>query len=96
MNPRILTVDPALQKVVKFHDLQDGRFAVETVYDVQDIADDVATRRDNQRPGKDWYAGSVPMPMWHQMYQSGMLRDKKAMNAWFKIHSKLKGKDGTF
>lgn len=69
MKPITITTDPALQKVVTFHDLNDGRFAVDTEYDVQDIVDyNAAVRAVNKN---DWkgenLVGRIPMPMFQQL-----------------------------
>lgn len=85
MKPITLTADPALAKVAKFHDLNDGRFAVETVYDAQAVVDyNAAVRAANK---KDWkgenLVGRVPMPMWQQlqMVWRGMKLSKEERHA---------------
>jgi len=70
VKPITLTADAALQKVAKFHDLNDGRFAVDTVFDVQDIVDHAARLRNAAPSG--WKAGqhqvaSIPMPIYMQL-----------------------------
>lgn len=69
MNPITLTDDPELQKVVKFHDLNDGRFAVETVYDSQGIVDynaDIRAVNKTNWKGEN-LVGRIPMPMFQQL-----------------------------
>lgn len=92
MSARTLSVDPALRKVVTFHDLHDGRFAVDTVFDAQDIADHVQTLRDVRPATGDRYLGSIPMPMWAELRRTGILKDPQALQEWFAIHTKLQGK----
>ena len=100
MTFRTLTSDPNLQKVVRFHDLNDGRFAVETVYDAQQIVDHVHDMRMGQPAGYPSdvanYVGSIPMPMWAELKRQGIIDDPKALKQWFAIHNKLKGKDGSW
>ena len=85
MKPITLSADPALGKVVKFHDLNDGRFAVETLYDVEKIKDE-ATRVRNDSP-KNWHGLShlvaqIPMPLYQQLRQQGIVQDPKRFKAW--------------
>lgn len=70
MKPIILTSDPALHKVVKFHDLNDGKFAVETVLDAQPIIEENTAVRNSQPDG--WkgdmhLVASIPMPIYMAM-----------------------------
>src|SRR5690242_16417497 len=70
MNPIILTTDPALRKVAKFHDLNDGRFAVETLFDVEAIKDENTAVRNSQPPGwkgREHMVASIPMPLFQQL-----------------------------
>lgn len=88
---RTLSHDPALQKVVRFHALADGTFAVETLYDTQDMVD-LATRIRNDEPKSkgDWHLGVVPMPMLQEFRQGGRLHDPKAVVQWFNEREKLR------
>src|SRR4029077_14846388 len=67
VKPITLSADPALHKVVKFHDLNDGQFAVDTVFDIQHIVDE-NTRVRNAQPdgwkGREHLVASIPMPIW--------------------------------
>lgn len=81
-----------MQKVVRFHALADGRFAVESVYDVQDIVDRAARVRALQQSG--WKGdthcvGIIPMHMHQQMRADGRIHDPKAIAAWLREHSKF-------
>jgi len=69
MRPITLSADPALQKVVKFHDLNDGRFAVDTVFDAQGIADYNADLRSvNKTDWQGWnFVASIPMPIYQAL-----------------------------
>lgn len=84
MKPLTLSADPALQKVVKFHDLNDGRFAVDTVYDVQDIVDHAQRIRNAQKA--DWkgenMVASIPMPLFMELRKQGIVQDKAAFKRW--------------
>lgn len=85
MKPITLSADPALQKVVKFHDLHDDRFAVETVYDVQAIKDE-ATRVRNDSPA-NWHGvhhlvAQIPMPLYQQLRSQGIVQDPTRFKAW--------------
>lgn len=67
MKPLTITTDEQLRKVVKFHDLNDGRFAVDTVFDVQDIVDENERVRNSQPDGwkgREHLVASIPMPIW--------------------------------
>lgn len=93
--PRILTVDPACHKVVRFHVLADGQFAVETVYDAQDIVDHAARVRNANPSG--WnrsfnHVGCIPMPLHQQLRTEGRLQDPKALMKWLNAHEKLRTK----
>jgi len=76
MKPLIVTTDPATHKVVKFHDLNDGRFAVDTVFDVQDIVDE-NQRVLNSQPegwkGREHLVASIPMPIWQALRETWRL-----------------------
>lgn len=69
MKPITLSTDEQLQKVVRFHDLNDGRFAVDTVYDAQGIVDYNADVRAVNKT--DWrgenLVGRIPMPVWQAL-----------------------------
>ena len=67
MRPLTLTADPALQKVSRFHDLNDGRFAVETLYDVEDLVERNTAIRNSQPDGwkgREHFVASIPMPIY--------------------------------
>lgn len=70
MKPITLSSDELLQKVVKFHDLNDGRFAVETIYDAQQVKD-ANTYIRNEQPdhwrGNEHLVARIPMPLWQQL-----------------------------
>ena len=69
MKPLTLTADPALAKVVKFHDLNDGRFAVDTVFDVERIVDENTAVRNSQEgwKGREHLVASIPMPIYQAL-----------------------------
>jgi len=70
MRPLTLTADPALQKVVQFHDLNDGRFAVDTVFDVERIVDEntaVRTSQPDGWKGREHLVASIPMPIYQAL-----------------------------
>jgi hypothetical protein len=73
MKPITLSTDAALQKVVTFHDLNDGRFAVDTVFDVQAIVDE-NQRVLNSQPegwkGREHLVASIPMPIWQGLREA--------------------------
>lgn len=91
MKPLTLSTDEALQKVVKFHDLNDGRFAVETLYDVQGIVDNAERIRNAQPEGwkkDEYWVASIPMPIYHAMLAEwrrlgfGYPERQAAIKAW--------------
>lgn len=70
MKPITVSRDPLLQKVVKFHDLNDGRFAVETIYDAQQVKDANTYIRNDQPAGwkhNEHLVGRIPMVLWQQL-----------------------------
>lgn len=70
MKPITLTTDAALQKVVKFHDLNDGSFAVDTVFDVEPILNENERLRNVQPDGwkgREHLVASIPMPLWQAL-----------------------------
>jgi len=70
MKPLTLTTDALTRKVVHFHDLNDGRFAVDTVFDVEPILDENARVRNVQPDGwkgREHLVASIPMPIWQAM-----------------------------
>lgn len=70
MKPLTISADPALQKVVQFHDLNDGRFAVDTVFDVEPIVDENTAVRNAQPDGwkgREHLVASIPMPIWQAL-----------------------------
>lgn len=84
MKPLTITTDPALRKVVKFHDLNDGRFAVDTVFDVQDIVDENERVRNAQPDGwkgREHLVASIPMPIWQLLQDTwralGLSKEEK-------------------
>lgn len=84
MDPIVLTTDPSLQKVVRFHDLNDGQFAVDTIYDVEPILDENERVRNAQPDGwkgREHLVASIPMPLWQAMQstwrQLGFSREQR-------------------
>lgn len=76
MKPLIVTTDPATQKVVKFHDLNDGRFAVDTVFNVEDILNEnqrVLNSQPEDWKGRDHLVASIPMPIWQALRETWRL-----------------------
>lgn len=93
--PRTISWDPLTGKVVRFHSLSDGRFVVETVYDVQDVIDQAADIRSQQAPGWHGYhhhVGVVPMQDLAEFRRRGCLKDRKELNAWFAEYAKFRTK----
>src|SRR5439155_13519403 len=73
MRPLIVTADPALQKVVRFHDLHDDRFAVETVFDIEDIVNENTAVRNSQPDGwkgREHLVASIPMPIYQALREA--------------------------
>jgi hypothetical protein len=67
MRPLVLTSDPALQKVSRFHALADGSFAVENLVDVEPITDENHRVRNAQPSGwkgREHLVASIPMPIY--------------------------------
>jgi hypothetical protein len=67
---RTISADPALRKVVQFHDLHDGSFAVDTVFDVEDIIHENTAVRNAQPDGwkgREHMVASIPMPIWQAL-----------------------------
>jgi hypothetical protein len=105
VKPITLTADAALQKVAKFHDLNDGRFAVDTEFDVQDIVDH-AERLRNAAPsgwkGDMHQVASIPMPIYMQLQAEwrakgfGYAEKQAAMHAFLNdpANSKFRTKTG--
>lgn len=84
MRPIHLRADPLLEKVVTLHDLNDGRFAVETRYNVEPLKDqNTALRNANKADwkGENWVA-SLPMPLWMALRQQGVIQDPKRFKRW--------------
>jgi len=67
MKPIVLETHPELHKLTKFHDLNDGSFAVETKFDVEPIIDENTAVRNSQPDGwkgREHLVASIPMPIW--------------------------------
>lgn len=95
--PRTLSWDPVTGKWVRFHSLADGRFVVETVYDVQDLADQAADIRGQQSShwhGMQHHVGVVPMQDLQEFRRRGCLKDRKELRAWFAEYAKFQTKRG--
>jgi hypothetical protein len=85
MTARTLSRDPLLQKVVRFHDLHDGQFAVETVYDAQQVKDANTVIRNAQPAGwkgHEHLVARLPMPLFQQLRSQGIVQDPKAWAKW--------------
>ena len=91
MRPLILTRDPKLRKVSRFHDLNDGRFAVENLVDVEPIKDENTAVRNSQPSGwkgPQHLVASIPMPIYMGLVtawrKQGLSYDErqKAMHKW--------------
>jgi len=105
MKPITLSQDPKLHKVVQFHDLNDGQFAVETVFDVEPIVDENTAVRNMQAPGwkgSQHLVASIPMPIWAALRQAwkvqGLSYDERqqALHKWLNDpdNSKFRTKTG--
>jgi hypothetical protein len=91
MKPITLRTEDALQKVVKFHDLNDGRFAVDTEFDVQGIVDNAERIRNAQPDGwkaKEHWVASIPMPIYQGLLAEwrrlgyGYIERQAALHKW--------------
>lgn len=97
--PRILMRDRLTGKLVLFHTLPDGRFAVETRVDVQDIVDTATTMR-NDAPagwkGEMHYVAKLPMHLWQSLRTEGRVQEVKDFKKWLNDpdHSKWRTKGG--
>lgn len=70
MQPVIVRTEDTLQKVVTFHDLNDGRFAVDTTFDVQEVVDSAQDLRNAAPPtwkGDLHLVASIPMPIYQAL-----------------------------
>ena len=70
---------------------------VETVYDVQDMADQAADIRSQQ--GKSWHGmshhvGIVPLQDLQEFRRRGCLKDRKELRRWFEEYAKFRTKQG--
>lgn len=76
MKPIILGVQPDAHKLTKFHDLNDGSFAVETKFDVEPIIEESTAIRNSQPDGwkgRDHLVAQIPMPIWQALRETWRL-----------------------
>ena len=95
--PRTLSWDPLTGKWVKFHSLADGRFVVETVYDIQALADQAADIRSQQSGnwhGMQHHVGIVPDVLLPEFRRRGCLKDRRELRRWFDEYAKFRTKKG--
>ena len=96
MKPITLTADPALQKVVTFHDLNDDRFAVDTVLDVEPIVEENTAVRNAQPSGwkgREHLVASIPMPIWQRLQMTWRLGGLTALERQVALHTFLNDPD---
>lgn len=86
-------------KLVLFHVLPDGTFAVETRQDVEPIFDDNARIRNAQPSG--WKGDThlvarMDMTQWQKLRTEGRFQEKRDLHAWLNdpAQSKLRTKTG--
>ena len=97
--PRVLARDKATGKLVLFHVLPDGRFAVETQTDVEPIIE-TATAMRNDAPqgwkGEMHYVAKIPMGIWQSLRTEGRIQETADFKKWLNDpdHSKFRTKTG--
>jgi len=82
---RVLMRDRRTGKLVLFHTLPDGRFAVETRVDVEPVLES-ATRMRNDAPsgwkGEMHYVAKLPMHLWQSLRTEGRVQNEKDFKRW--------------
>lgn len=83
----LLTGDSLRQTATFWHPDPQGGVTIETVQDVQAIADRNKARYnsfDERSPWKgDWHwVGSIPMTVYWRLMQEGLLHDQTALRKW--------------
>jgi hypothetical protein len=96
---RVLARDRKTGKLVLFHALPDGRFVVETQYQLDDVIATAAAIRAEQPTGwhgREHLVAQIPMPLHTQLRKEGIVQDQKAFAAWLNDpdHRKLRAKLG--
>jgi len=97
--PRILARDRITGKLVLFHVLPDGRFAVETRVDVEPILEQNQVLRNNAQSGwkgdTHWVA-SIDMVQHQQLRNEGRIQDHGDFKKWLndQANSKWRTKRG--
>lgn len=97
--PRVLMRDKRTGKLVLFHVLPDGRFAVETRQDVEPILETNQVLRNAQSSG--WkgdmhMVAKIDMPLWQSLRTEGRIQEVKDFKKWLNDsdHAKWRTKTG--
>ena len=97
--PRVLMRDRRTGKLVLFHTLPDGSFAVETREDVEPVLE-TATRMRNDATsgwkGEMHYVAKLPMTLWQSLRSEGRVQETKDFKRWLNDseNSKWRTKSG--
>ena len=99
LEPRVLMRDRRTGKLVLFHVLPDGRFAVETRQDVEPILETNTALRNTQSPrwkGEMHYVAKLPMYLWQSLRTEGRVQEVRDFKKWLNDpdHSKWRTKTG--
>lgn len=97
---RLLSADAIGRRDEMVH-FEDGKIILNTRFDVEPILLQSEFERLNWNgsfKGSPMLgilkAMSVPLPIWYQLRQSGVLKDPAALCRWLKAHPKFKTTDG--
>lgn len=97
--PRVLARDRRTGKLVLFHELPDGRFAIESTMDVEPIFEANKVRQSAAR--SDWkgdshHVAGIDMRVWQQLRQEGRMQEQKDFSKWLNDpdNSKWRSKRG--
>lgn len=97
--PRVLARDKRTGKLVLFHALPDGTFAIETQMDVEPIFEankvrDAASRSDWK--GDNHHVASIDMRLWQRLRNEGRMQEQKDFAKWLNdsANSKWRSKKG--
>jgi hypothetical protein len=83
--PRVLMRDRRTGKLVLFHTLPDGSFAVETRVDVEGIVEHNKTARSTQTgnwKGDMHMVAKIPMHMWQSLRTEGRVQETRDFKKW--------------
>lgn len=87
MRQALLSYDPITRKRQVFHASRDGNeYGIETVYDVEPIMDaakgEHAMIDERARWGDIERVASIPMPLYFELQEKGIVQDQKAFRRW--------------